>query len=81
MPGYQASNWYGMAGPLKMPAPVITKLNREFALILATPDIRDKLLSVGMEPTTSTPAQFGEFVRSEIGKWAKVVKAAGVKAE
>jgi len=60
---------------------VITKLNREFALILATPDIRDKLLSVGMEPTTSTPAQFGEFVRSEIGKWAKVVKAAGVKAE
>ena len=81
VPGYQASNWYGMAGPVKMPAPVITKLNREFALILATPDIRDKLLSVGMEPTTSTPAQFGEFVRGEIGKWAKVVKAAGVKAE
>ena len=44
-------------------------------------EIRDKLLAVGMEPATSTPAQFGEFVRSEIGKWARVVKTAGVKPE
>ena len=79
--GYQASNWYGFAGPLKMPPAIVARLNQEFAHILATPDVRDKLMSVGMEPVTSTPTQFGDFVKSEISKWAKVVKSAGVKAE
>jgi tripartite-type tricarboxylate transporter receptor subunit TctC len=48
---------------------------------MAAADVRDKLLSVGMEPTTSTPAQFTDFVRAEIAKWARVVKTAGIHAD
>jgi tripartite-type tricarboxylate transporter receptor subunit TctC len=81
VPGYQASNWYGFAAPEKTPRAIIVKLNQEFARIMAAADVRDKLLSVGMEPTTSTPAQFTDFVRAEIAKWARVVKTAGIHAD
>jgi tripartite-type tricarboxylate transporter receptor subunit TctC len=81
VPGYQASNWYGFAAPEKTPRAIIAKLNQEFARIMAAPDARDKLLSVGMEPATSTPAQFTDFVKAEIGKWARVVKTAGIHAD
>ena len=81
VPGYQASNWYGFAAPEKTPRPIVAKLNQEFTRIMAVPDVRDRLLNVGMEPTTSTPAQFTEFVKAEMSKWARVVKTAGVRAE
>ena len=81
VPGYQATNWYGFAAPEKTPPAIIGKLNQEFARILAAPDVRERLLNVGMEPTTSTPAQFTEFVRSEISKWARVVKTAGIRVD
>ena len=81
VPGYQASNWYGFAAPEKIPRAIVGRLNQEFARIMASPDVRDKLLNVGMEPTTTTPAQFTDFVKAEIIKWARVVKAAGVRAE
>ena len=79
--GYQASNWYGFAAPEKIPRPIVAKLNQEFIRIMAVPDVRDRLLNVGMEPTTSTPAQFTEFVKAEMSKWAGVVKTAGVRAD
>jgi tripartite-type tricarboxylate transporter receptor subunit TctC len=81
VPGYQASNWYGFAAPAKTPRAIIDKLNREFARIMAAPDVREKLLNVGMEPATTTPAQYTEFVKSEIIKWTRVVKTAGIRAE
>ncbi len=81
VPGYQASNWYGFAAPEKIPRPIVGKLHQEFVRIMAAPDVRDKLLNVGMEPTISTPAQFTEFVKAEMRKWADVVKTAGVHAD
>lgn len=81
VPGYQASNWYGMAGPVKLPRALVMKLNQEFTRIMAAPELRDRLLNVGMEPTTTTPEQFTAYVKAEVVKWERVVKAAGVKAD
>jgi len=81
VPGYQASNWYGFAAPAKTPRAIIDKLNREFARVLAIADVHDKLVTVGMEPTTDTPEHFTEFVKTEIAKWTRVVKAAGIHAD
>jgi len=81
VPGYQASNWYGMAAPAKTPRVLVLKLNQEFTRIMAVPELRDKLLNVGMEPTTTTPEQFTEYVKTEVVKWARVVKSAGIKAD
>ena len=81
VPGYQASNWYGFAAPAKTPRAIVDKLNREFARIMAAPDVREKLLNVGMEPATTTPEQFTGFVKAEVVKWTKVVKSAGIHAD
>jgi len=81
VPGYQASNWYGFAAPAKTPRAIVDKLNRELARIMASPEVREKLLNVGMEPTTSTPEQYTEFIKAEVVKWTRVVKAAGIQAE
>lgn len=81
VPGYQASNWYGLAAPAKTPRALVVKLNQEFSRIMAQPEVREKLLNVGMEPATSTPEQFTEFVQAEIAKWTRVVKSAGIKAD
>lgn len=81
VPGYQASNWYGFAAPAQTPRAIVNKLNQEFARILAAPDVREKLLVVGMEPATTTPAQFADFIKSEMSKWARVVKSAGIRAD
>lgn len=81
VPGYQASNWYGIAAPAKTPRAIIARLNQEFHSIMVAPDVREKLLGVGMEPATSTPEQFADFMKSEIGKWARVVKIAGIRVD
>ena len=81
VPGYQASNWYGLAAPAKTPRALVVKLNQEFSRIMAQPEVREKLLNVGMEPATNTPEQFTEFVQAEIAKWTRVVKSAGIKAD
>jgi tripartite-type tricarboxylate transporter receptor subunit TctC len=81
VPGYQASNWYGIAAPAKTPRAIIARLNQEFGRIMAAPDVREKLLNVGMEPATSTPEQFADFMKSEIVKWARVVKIAGIRVD
>jgi tripartite-type tricarboxylate transporter receptor subunit TctC len=81
VPGYQASNWYGIAAPVKTPRAIITRLNQELGRIMVAPDVREKLLNVGMDPAASTPEQFADFMKSEIGKWARVVKIAGIRVD
>ena len=81
VPGYQSANWYGFAAPAKTPRAIIAKINQELVRVAAAPDVREKLLSVGMEPGTSTPAQFADFVKSEIGKWSRVAKTAGIRVD
>ena len=81
LPGYEAANWFGTAVPAKTPPAIVSKLSQEIARALRLPDVGERLLSQGMEPTTSTPEEFAAYIRSEMTKWAKVVKASGAKAE
>ena len=81
LPGYVAANWFGTAVPARTPPAVVSKLSQEIARVMRLPDIGERLLSQGMEPTTSAPEEFSAYIRSEMTKWAKVVKASGAKAE
>jgi len=81
VPGYVAANWFGTAVPAKTPPAIVSKLRQEIARALRLPDVSERLLSQGMEPTSSTPEEFSAYIRSEMTKWAKVVKASGAKAE
>ena len=81
IPGFSVLDWQGMFTTAKTPAPVINKLNAEIKRALALPDVIEKLATAGVEIQTTTPEEWGRFVQSEIEKWAKVVKTAGIKLE
>ena len=81
LPGFETGTWYGIVAPAGTPQPVVARLNRELNRILALPDVREKLLAQGLEPAGNTPAEFAAMIRSEIAKYAKIVKSAGIKAE
>ena len=81
VPGYVAANWFGTVVPAKTPTAIAAKLSQEIARALRLPDVSERLLTQGMEPTSSTPEEFSAYTRSEMTKWAKVVKASGAKAE
>ena len=81
LPGYGASGWYGLLAPAGTPRDIVARLNAEAVRVLRTPDVADKLSSQGAEPAPGAPEEFAAFIRSEIDKWAKVVKAANMKPE
>jgi len=81
VPGYVATNWFGTAVPARTPPAIVAKLSQEIARVLRLPDVGERLLSQGLEPASSTPGEFSSYIRSEMSKWAKVVKASGAKAE
>lgn len=78
---YEVSTWYGVLAPARTSKAIVTRLHGEIVKLLAVPDIRDKLLSQGFEPVGGTPEEFGAYIKSEIAKWAKVIKTARIKAE
>jgi tripartite-type tricarboxylate transporter receptor subunit TctC len=81
VPGYDASNWWGLLAPAKTPPAVVKRLQTEVSAIVARPDIQKKLEGQGAEPATLAGAEFGRFIKTEMTKWTKVVKEAGIKAE
>ena len=81
LPGFAASGWYGMVAPIAVSKDIIGRLNTEMTRLLRTADLADRLNSMAAEPAPGTPEQFGAFIRAEIDKWAKVVKAANMKVE
>ena len=78
VPGYESTNSVGVLAPARTPREIVAKLNAEIVRILGLPDVRERLFAMGAEPVASTAEQFREFIRSEIAKWAKVVKDAGI---
>ena len=81
MPGYESTTWYGFLGPAGLPREVVTKLNAAIVIAVAGKDLRERYIALGAEPETSTPEAFATLIRNDIPAWAKVVKAAGAKAE
>jgi tripartite-type tricarboxylate transporter receptor subunit TctC len=80
-PGYEALNWYGFLGPAKMPKDLVERLNREIVKALANPEAIAQLNKTGVEPQSSTPAEFGRYIEREYQTWGKVVKEAGIKGQ
>ena len=79
--GYDLMVWFGLVAPAGTPREIVQKLNAEVVRILAMPDVRERFLAQGVEPVGGTPEQFGEHIRAQMAKWAKVVQDAGVKPE
>ncbi len=80
-PGVEATAWYGVLAPAKTPRPIITRLNGAIVRALQLPDVKERLGNLGFEIVGSTPEQFGAYIRSEIRKWEKVVRASGAKPD
>jgi tripartite-type tricarboxylate transporter receptor subunit TctC len=81
VPGYEAIQWVGVMAPAGTPQPIVDLLNSEINKILTRPDVRSAWEKLGANPVTMTPAEFGSYVQSEIDKWAKLIKANGIKPE
>jgi tripartite-type tricarboxylate transporter receptor subunit TctC len=80
-PGVEATAWYGVLGPVGMAKPVVIRLHGELVKILRLPDVSQRLEGLGFEIVGSTPEEFGAYIKSEIVKWGKVVKASGAKPD
>ena len=81
IPGYVAIGWNGLMGPAAMPQPVLDKIHTSVAAIVRRADVRDKLIGLGADPAISTPQEFADLIKSEMIKWAKVVKDSGAKLD
>jgi tripartite-type tricarboxylate transporter receptor subunit TctC len=79
--GYDASGYFGFGAPSRTPKDIIDKLNTEIKAIVVDPPIKEKLVSLGIEPIQLTPAEYGKLIVAETEKWTKVVKTAGMKAD
>ena len=79
--GFEATTWYGLVGPGKLPTPIVLKINRDVNTILAMPDVQERLDTYGAEDGGGSPEKFAQFIRTEITKWAKVVKDGNVKVD
>jgi len=80
VPGYESTSWGVLMGPAKIPAPVMTTLNREAVRVIGLPDIRERLARLGSVPVANSPDEARQFIRSELEKWTRTVKAAGITA-
>ena len=80
-PGFEATTWYGLAGPGKLPVSIAKRMNEDINKVLLMPDVMEKFEQYGAEDGGGSGEKFAEFIRVEARKWAKVVKDAGVKGD
>jgi len=81
LPGYESIGWFGFVAPAATPPDIIAKLNRAIVATLKDADVERQIRRIGAEPMPFDPVQFGEFIRSEIAKWAKVVAESGATGQ
>ena len=81
VPGFEVINWYGVLAPAKTPQAIVAKVHAEIVRQLQAPDLRTRLANDGTDPVGSTPQEFADFMKAEIAKWAKVVKASGARVD
>jgi tripartite-type tricarboxylate transporter receptor subunit TctC len=81
LPGFSNNGWYGVVAPAGTPAPIINKLNAEMKRALANAEFSKHIETIGMEPAGSTPQELSLWVRSELARWTKVVRDAGIQVQ
>jgi tripartite-type tricarboxylate transporter receptor subunit TctC len=81
VPGYDSVAWFGVLAPAGTPPAIVHKLNAEIIKVLKSPDVAQRLSSQGAEPVYNTPEEFSAYIKTEMGKWAKVVKASGAQVD
>jgi tripartite-type tricarboxylate transporter receptor subunit TctC len=78
VPGYEAVGWFGLFAPAAAPKELVARISADANKVLADPDVKQKMLAAGAEPTGMTPDQFARFVRSEMDKWTRLMKERGI---
>jgi tripartite-type tricarboxylate transporter receptor subunit TctC len=81
VPGYVGDAWHGLFVPAGTPQAIVDKLAADFAKVLAMPDVRKKLIDIGLEPVGNSPAEFAVVVRNDYEKWGQVIRKAGIKLD
>jgi tripartite-type tricarboxylate transporter receptor subunit TctC len=81
VPGYEASQWYGIGAPKGTPPEIVARLNQEINAALADPRLQARLADLGGIPTPMMPAEFGKFIADETEKWGKVIRAGNIKPD
>ncbi len=81
LPGFEATSWFALYAPAGLPKEIQARINAETARVMALPDVREKLATLGLEVATGTPEALAAFMQTETGKWAKVVKESGAKPD
>jgi tripartite-type tricarboxylate transporter receptor subunit TctC len=79
--GYDSTGWFGVVAPVSTPAPIVARLNAEIVAALNDEQVKATMRNLGVEPAPDTPQAFGEYIRSETKKWAKVIKTADIKLD
>jgi tripartite-type tricarboxylate transporter receptor subunit TctC len=81
MPEFEVDTWYGVLAPAGVSREVVARINGELVKIMRAPEMRDRLGTMGIQPLASTPEAFGEFLRSEVERWGRVVRESGAQVE
>jgi tripartite-type tricarboxylate transporter receptor subunit TctC len=79
--GYAVGEWYGVVAPAHTGKAHVDRINSELRKVLVQPDVKERLTTLGAEIVASSPREFGAFIQSEIAKWVKLVREAGIKSE
>ena len=80
-PGDEVTNWHGLVAPKGLPRDIVERLNREIGEVVKGEEMKKNLAADGLEPAGGSPARFGEILKSEMTRWAKVVQQAGIKID
>ncbi|HUP94493.1 MAG TPA: tripartite tricarboxylate transporter substrate-binding protein, partial [Burkholderiales bacterium] len=78
LPGFEASQWFGILAPARTPRPIVDRLNQALAKASSSPDVKSRFAAEGVEVVNSTPEEFSAVIKRELVQWAKVIKAAGI---
>lgn len=81
VPGFAVDIWYGLLAPAEVPREIVSRLYEGIAAVVARAEARQKLLAAGLEPTLIAPEPFGRYLAAEVAKWAKVIRAAGIRTD